>query len=152
MKSVTTLFLKLFLSVIVISALGFFIFLLPWVVSGLAEVIPAAPYLKYFGFMGLYGTVVPFLFALYQGIKLLIYINRNEAFSELSVNILKNIKYCAATISVLYVISMPLLYIMADKDDAPGILLFGLIVFSASIVSAVLTAVFEKRCNVYRIG
>lgn len=146
MKRYSTILLKI---VVFIGSpiLALFIFGLPWVVSGLAEVISVPPYLQYFGFIGLYGAIIPFLFALYETLKFLSYVNKNEAFSQISVNALNNIKYCAITISVLYVIGMPLLYLMADKDDAPGILLFGLIVFSAAIVSAVFATAFGKRCH-----
>lgn len=149
MKQKTTLSLKLAIFLIVIPILTLFIFGLPWVVSGLAEVIKVPPYLQYLGFIGLYGSVTPFLFALYHTIRFLGCIN-NKTLSELSVQALKNIKYNAATISVLYLIGMPLLFLMADKDDAPGILLFGLIVFSASILGAVFAAIFEKRCPKYQ--
>jgi hypothetical protein len=145
MKKQTTLFRKGVLYFAIFPILSFFIFLLPWVVSGLAEVIPAPPYLKYFGFMGLYGAVVPFLFALYQSIKFLSYIKRNEIFSEFSVMVLRNIKYSTVTISFLYLIAMPLLYFVADKDDSPGILLFGLIIYSASTVAAFSAAFLEKK-------
>ena len=145
MKQPTTIFMKVALFIIVIPILSFFVFGLPWVVSGLAEVIPVMPYIQYLGFMGLYGAVVPFLFALYQVVKFLSYSNNNKAYSEMSVVALKNIKHSAITISVLYVIAMPLLYLMADKDDAPGILLFGLIVFSASAVTAFFAVVFGKK-------
>jgi hypothetical protein len=151
MKGYSTIFLKV--AVIMGSPiLTLFVFLLPWVVSGLAEVIPVPPYLQYLGFMGLYGAVTPFLFALHQTINFIKYLNKNETFSELSLKALKNIKYSAITISSLYVIAMPLLYLMADADDAPGILLFGLIVFATSIVSAVFAHVFKKRCHNNKIS
>jgi hypothetical protein len=145
MKKQTTTFLKLALLIIVIPILGFFIIVLPGVTTGLSRVIPVSPYVQYFGFIGLYGAVTPFLFALYQSLKLLININKDKAFSESSLMALKTIKYCARTISVLYVIGMPLIFLMADGDDAPGVVLFALIVFLAGIVSAFFASGFEKR-------
>jgi hypothetical protein len=145
MKQKTTFFLKLALFLIVIPILSFFIFMLPGVTTGLTQVIEVSPYLQYFGFIGLYGAVTPFLVAVYQTIKLLININKDKAFSELSLKALKNIKYCAITISALYVLGMPLLFLMADADDAPGIILFVLIVILAGGVTAAFATVIEKR-------
>lgn len=125
-----------------------FIFLLPAVITGLTRVFPVSPYLQYLGFIGLYGAVVPFLFALYQTIKFLRFINKKGAFSELTVRALKNIKYCGITISGLYVIAMPLLFLMADGDDAPGIILFALLVILSTSVSAVFANIFEKKMPV----
>lgn len=121
------------------------IFLLPMVTTGLSRVISVSAYLQYLGFIGLYGAVPPFLFALYQTIKFISYANKNEALSELSVKTLKNIRYCGIIISLLYVIAMPLLFIIADGDDAPGIILFALIVILSTSISAVFANIFEKR-------
>ena len=66
------------------------------------------------------------------------------AFSELSVKALRNIKYCAITISALYAAGMPFLVSVADKDDAPGAVGFGLIFILASIVVATFAAVLQR--------
>ena len=149
MKRSSTIFLKV--AVFIGSPiLTIFIFLLPMVITGLTRVIPVSPYLNYIGFIGLYGAVTPFLFALYQTIKFLSYINNKGALSEQCVNALKNIRYCGITISVLYVIAMPLLFLMADGDDAPGIILFALIVILFTSMSAVFANFFQKRCNIIK--
>jgi hypothetical protein len=127
--------------------LTLFIFLLPWVVSGLEEVFPVAPYLQYLGFIGLYGSIVPFLFGLYQTMKFIGKINRDEAFSQGSVGVLDNIRYSASIISALYLLGMPLLFLMAEADDAPGLVLFSLMVFGGSVVTAVFANIFKKRCS-----
>jgi hypothetical protein len=81
---------------------------------------------------------------LYKAFKLLDYIDKNIAFSELSVSALKNIKYCAITISTLYVVILPFVTIIADKDDAPGLIIMGLVPIFASMVIAVFAAVLQK--------
>ena len=86
---------------------------------------------------------MPFYFALYQAFKLLRYIDKNTAFSELSVKALKNIKYCAITISGLYVLGLPLFHFIAKKVDPP-IVLMGLIIIFASLVIAVFAAVLQR--------
>lgn len=94
--------------------------------------------------IGLYVTAIPFFVALYQALRFLSYIDKNKAFSELSVRALKNIKYCAITISILYVVGMPLLFILAQEDDAPGLAALGLVITFASIVIAIFAAVLQK--------
>lgn len=127
---------------IVIGILGFLIFLLPVVLTGLSKVIPVSACWKYSGLIGLYGAALAFLFGLYQAIKILFNINK---YKKEGVGNLRLIKFSTISISGLYIISMPFLYLMADKDDAPGLLLFGLIVFLISSVSAVFVSAFEKR-------
>ena len=92
----------------------------------------------------MYVTAVPFFSALYQALKLLGYIDKNKAFSESSAKALRNIKYCAIATSALYVASMPFLIYVADKDDAPGAVGFGLIFILASIAVATFAAVLQK--------
>lgn len=92
----------------------------------------------------LYVAAIPYFIALYQTIKLLTYIDHSHAFSQLSVQALRNIKRCAIVISVLFIIDLPFLYRIAEVDDAPGVLLFSLIIVFASAVIAVFAAVLQK--------
>ncbi|MDF2822365.1 MAG: YoaS [Clostridiales bacterium] len=139
-----TIFLKVVVFLMGIPILAPYIFLFPWMVSRAVELNPELAYLQYLFIICLYATAIPFYFALYQTIKILGYIDKNKAFSNLSVKALKYIKYCAITISILCSTGMPLLFIVADDDDAPGIILLGLIVIFASIVIAVFAAVLQK--------
>ncbi len=92
----------------------------------------------------LYVSAIPYFIALFQTFKLLGYIDRNNAFSVLSVQTLKKIKLCAIVISVLFIVDLPFLFRIADIDDAPGIVLFSLIIIFASTVIAVFAAVLQK--------
>ena len=89
-------------------------------------------------------TAIPFFYALYQGLLLLGYIEKGTAFSELSVKAIQNIKNCAFTISVLYAAAMPYIIYVADKDDAPGAVMIGLVFIFAPLVTGVFAAVLEK--------
>ncbi|MGJ9385367.1 DUF2975 domain-containing protein [Salipaludibacillus sp. CF4.18] len=144
MKRGTTLFLKIALIIIGIPVIALCLFLVPEIASFAAELYPDIAYIKYLIFIDLYATAIPFYFALYQAFKLLSYIDKNKAFSELSVKSLKKIKYCAFTISALYVVGMPLFFLIAEKDDAPGIILLGMVMIFASMVIAVFAAVLQK--------
>ncbi len=48
------------------------------------------------------------------------------------------------TISILYVTGMPFLYLMGEMDDAPGIILLGMVIIFASMVIAVFAAVLQR--------
>ncbi|MFJ7738682.1 DUF2975 domain-containing protein [Lysinibacillus sp. NPDC097287] len=144
MKPGTTLFLKITVILIGIPVLAMCIFLVPEIANFAAELYPDNAYIKYLFLIDLYATAIPFYFALYQAFKLLSYIDKNKAFSELSVSSLKKIKYCAFSISILYVVGMPLFYLIAERDDAPGIIIIGMVMIFASFVIAVFAAVLQK--------
>jgi hypothetical protein len=144
MKRGTTFFLKIAVILIGIPVFALCIYLVPEIGNFAAELYPDIAYMKYLVLIDLYATAIPFYFALYQAFKLLSYIDNNKAFSELSVRALKNIKYCAITFSSLYVVGMPLFYLMAEKDDAPGIIVIGLVMIFASMVIAVFAAVLQR--------
>lgn len=144
MKRGTTLFLKVAVILIGIPVIALCLFLVPEIANYAAELYPDHTYLKYLVFIELYATAIPFYIALYQAFKLLSHIDKNKAFSELSVRALKNIKYCAIAISSLYVVGMPLFYLIAEKDDAPGVIVIGMVLIFASLVIAVFAAVLQK--------
>nr|MDH3154779.1 DUF2975 domain-containing protein [Bacillus licheniformis] len=144
MKRGSTLFLKIAVILIGIPVLALCIFFVPEIANFATELYPGISYLKYLVYADLYAAAIPFYFALYQAFKLLSYIDQNKAFSELSVRALKNIKYCAITISILFAAGMPLFYLIAEMDDAPGIILIGLVLIFASMVIAVFAAVLQR--------
>ncbi|MEC2204264.1 DUF2975 domain-containing protein [Bacillus subtilis] len=144
MNRMSTIFLKIALVLIGIPILALCIFIVPKIANYSAELFPNIAYIKYLVFIYLYVTAIPFYFALYQAFKLLSYIDKNKAFSGLSVRALKNIKYCAVTISIFYAAGMPVFYLMAEIDDAPGIIVIGLVIIFASMVIAVFAAVLQK--------
>jgi len=139
-----TLFFKVVIFLMAIPVLAMCIFVLPLIATLAGEINPELPYLEYLFLMAMYVTAIAYFVALYQALRLLSYIDKNIAFSELSVKALKNIKYCAITISVLYVVGLPLIYLMAEIDDAPGIIVLGLVIIFASTVIAVFAAVLQK--------
>src|SRR5581483_2190876 len=96
MKQGSTLFLKGVVVLLGLIVLALCVFALPYAIS-MENVGSYRPIL-----FGMYIPAIPFFFALYQALKLLSYIDKNAAFSELSVKALKNIKYSALAISGLY--------------------------------------------------
>ncbi|RBP02922.1 DUF2975 domain-containing protein [Rossellomorea aquimaris] len=137
-----TLFLKIAVFLIGTPVLALCVFGLPWLAKDVAGWELA--YLIYGILIVMYVSAIPFFGALYQAIRLLSYIDKNDAFSELSVKALKNIKYCATTITILYVAGMPLFYLMGERDDAPGVIVIGMMFVFAPLVIAVFAAVLQK--------
>lgn len=101
-----------------------------WVLRGIMAVIVA--------------SILPFLAALYQAFRLLGYIDTSEAFSDLSVTALKNIKRFAFAISLLYTLALPLFFIVGEVDDAPGVILMAASLIFAPFIIGVFAAVLQK--------
>jgi hypothetical protein len=142
MKRGSTLFLKLAVILMGIPVLSLGIFGLTWLPKN--PVNPDYAHILYPIVIGMYVSVIPFFAALYQAFKLLSYIDKNQAFSKISVKALKNIKICALTISGLYVVILPFVFLVADLDDAPGLVIIGMVPIFASIVIAVFAAVLQR--------
>jgi hypothetical protein len=137
-----TLFLRLAVIFIGLPVLALCIFGLFQLSNNPAN--PNYAYMLYPIVIGIYLSAIPFYIALYNAFRLLSYIDENKAFSQISVKALKNIKYCAITISALYVVLMPFVFFIAEKDDAPGLIIFGTFPVFASMVIAVFAAVLQK--------
>lgn len=142
MKRGSTLFLKMAVFLIGTPVLALCVFGVFWLVKNPAN--PDYAHMLYPIVVGMYGSVIPFILALYQAFKLLSYIDKNQAFSELSVKALKNIKICAITISGLYVVILPFVFLVADLDDAPGLILIGMVPIFAAMVISVFAAVLQR--------
>ncbi|SDD61829.1 Protein of unknown function [Paenibacillus sp. CF095] len=142
MKRGTTIFLKLAVLLIGVPVLALCIFGIPWLANN--PVNPNYAGALYPIVIIMYVSVIPFIVALYQAFRLLSYIDKNEAFSLMSVKSLKTIKYCAIVISSLYFVMLPFVYVVAEKDDAPGLILMGMVPIFASLVIAVFSAVLQR--------
>jgi hypothetical protein len=97
------------------------------------------PFLAY-----VYVTSIPFFIPFYQAFKLLGYIERNLAFSQVSVNALRNIKFSSLVLAGLVAGAVPQLAMFAQDDDAPGVVLIVLVIIFAAFVIATAAAVFQK--------
>lgn len=139
-----TLFLKTAVVLIGVPILALCVIVLPWILRDASTSSPQMAYVLYGILTVMYVTAIPFFLALYQAFKLLTYIDLNNAFSHQSVKALKNIKHCAAAISILYLLSTPLFYIVGEVDDAPGVILIGAAFVFAPLVVSVFAAVLQK--------
>ncbi|MGE8205521.1 DUF2975 domain-containing protein [Heyndrickxia sp. NPDC080065] len=138
--SITSLKVALFLIGFIILSLC--IFALPSLASYAAKMNPEFSYFKYPVLYGLYMTAVPFFFALYQAFKLLTCIESNNAFSEIAVGALSRIKYCAATVVILYVLGIFMLGLQNALH--PGIAIVGLLIIFTAFVISLFSAVLQE--------
>ncbi|CEG28795.1 DUF2975 domain-containing protein [Bacillus sp. B-jedd] len=142
MKRGSTLFLKMAVFIMGIPVLALCVVGVFWLAKNPAN--PEYAHILYPIVFGVYGSTIPYYMALYQAFMLLGFIDKNEAFSELSVMALKKIKYCALTISGLYAAILPFVYFVAELDDAPGLIIMGMVPVFASLVIAVFAAVLQR--------
>jgi hypothetical protein len=94
-----------------------------------------------------YAGSIPFFVALYQAIRALGYIGRNQVFSPEVVKALRIIRYCAfAIIGFVIVEELWILLLIDARDrDNPGApILLGLLVVLPSIVVATVAAMLER--------
>jgi len=139
-----TLFLRVVVVLLGVPVLALCMFLVPEMAKVAAELLPEFPAIRYDVFFLFDASAIPFYFALYQAFNLLRYIDGDTAFSDLSVQALRKIKHCAVIISVLHALALPLFYLFAEAEDAPGVVIAGCVVPFASIVIAVFAAVLQK--------
>ena len=136
------LFLKMAVCILGIPALVLCILGLPWLFNN--PVNPQYANIIYPAIVGIYLAVIPFFIALYQALRILSDIEKNEAFSDLTARALKKIKYCAIAIGCLFVVVLPFVFLIAQEDDAPGLVLIGMFITAIPIVIAVLTDILQK--------
>lgn len=146
MKKGTTLFLKFALVVIALPVAAIILILMPQLVIAAFEHMNGEDVLPFLmlGMVTIASlSAIPYYNALYQAFKLLKLIETSAAFSDASVAALRKIKKSAFLISLLYTIALPMIFSVAQWDDAPGLVLIGMVIVGASIVVGVFAAVLE---------
>jgi hypothetical protein len=94
--------------------------------------------------IGLFGAAAAFFVAVHQAWLLLIYLDKKKPFSSESVTALKYIKYAAFVIAAVFVVAMPLLYWIAEQDDAPGLIIVGMVFAATPAVVGVFAGVLQS--------
>ena len=147
MRQVSTMFLKVIIIAMIIPVLFLGLYVLPKMAGGAFGFVTDGDSIGY-AILGIvlvmYVTAVPFCLALYQTVKLLTYIEKDQAFSQVAVTALTKVKNYAKIISGLYVLTLPMLYIVAEWDDAPGVIVIGIVIIGASFSIAVFASVLQR--------
>lgn len=118
--------------------------ILPAIATGWTQEYPSLAALQYPVLVWLSLTTIPFYAALYQSMKLLGYIDKGTAFSQLSVTALGRIKICGAMLGLLYAAGLPFVYEIAQFEDAPGLIVIGMMISFAGFAVGIFAAVLER--------
>lgn len=134
----STLFLKLILLVLSLAVLTFCGFLLYQITQSdsLGDYQPIL--------IGVLISTIPFLYVFYQAYNLLNNIDANLSLTDSSVNSLRIIKVCSFLISSMYLIGSPFIFTIAQRDDAPGVVLIDIILLLGSFSVGVFTYILQK--------
>lgn len=92
----------------------------------------------------LYLTTIPYYLGLFKAWKLLGLIDAGRAFTVPAAAALRFIAWCVASIGILYGLSLPWFYVWADRDDAPGLMVIGLVFTAVPTIVAVCVAVLQR--------
>lgn len=156
MKKASTIILRLALLAMAVVMLGI-CFGIGWTVN--AEGRSNSEY-SYVGIILLIGTcsaAVPFFITLFQSAKLLSIIDRGRVFSEQSINALSAIiRSTLVVFAVCTIGGLPFFYMIAEMDEAPGVIFLGMaisgIVFAIAMFAYVLRWLlkeaigYKERC------
>jgi hypothetical protein len=150
MKRGIVIFLRFAVAVIGLAVLLLCVFWVPALAERAANVYLEFQSLKYPVVLAVFLTTIPFYLAVYQTMKLLHLIEHKNAFSEMAVAALKNIKQLAMAEVVLYVLGLAALALR--KALHPGIaLMVGAIVFAALTISLFAALLQELLSNALEI-
>jgi hypothetical protein len=143
-SQVTTWFLKA--SVLGMSAVVilFCVLVIPVIDREWPNELPHLASWRYALIFNIIAAAILFFVAASQVLKLLSLIDANKAFSRASVKAMKNVKYCGLVVGALSATILPLIYFLADSDDAPGlILIYGIIFVGMPMVLGVFAGVAQ---------
>ncbi len=144
-KKSAMLLLKATLVLMGLSVIALVIIALPKLYNGALAEFTYAPNAILGIVVVLYALAVPILVILLQAWKLLVLIDKNKGFSNYSINAFQNIKYASLIGGALLMLGfVPLLYPIAEENDAPGLLVYGFIFACIPFVVAAFAQVLEK--------
>jgi hypothetical protein len=147
-RSGSTLFARGVVYLVGIAALTVCVILLPELAREEAVGKPVNPYLTFAFLGGAYTLAVPFFVAIYHTLKLLHYIDHDQAFTKRSISSLQKIKICAMVFSALIIAAVvtgiTVSRIMDPREDVTFMVTFGGIFTFVSTVIAVFVAVLQK--------
>lgn len=144
MEKGSTLFLKGMLLLMAVPVLVFSFFVLPKVMGLFTYHLSGGRVMYTLLLLGFVSTALAYFFALYQGFRLLVAIDEQRAFERSSVLALKKIRGAASYISFFYVILLPAVYLVAERDDAPGLILIGLLFILVTAAVAVFAQILVR--------
>lgn len=143
-KRGSTVFLRVGVSVIGLGVLALCIFLLPLMWLHAYDEWPHHGYAVRVVVGAMYLSAIPFYVGIYKGWRVLDAIDKNQGFSLRPVKSLQVVAISAATISFIYLLSLPFFYIWADNTDAPGLMIIGLFLVGMPLIISVAVALLAR--------
>lgn len=145
-KQGSATFLKVVVFLVGIAVLALCIYWMPALTIKDLKAHPGGDYTIFPLLVCAYGVCITFSIALFQVYKLLTYIKRDNAFSELSLNTLKRIKRCALAaifFMLLMIISLKVISTI-NGDDAAGPISISLMGILATCIITAIVDVLQK--------
>lgn len=137
-------FLKIISILAIVPAMFLCLYYFPSLfIKGVDLSSPYAPYMLVI-IISVYFISVPYTYAFYITFRLLCLIESREFFTEQSTNYLTRIKKLAYLVAVFFTVDLPFIYIVADMDDAPGLVMIGLFLTIFSLAIGVFASVLSK--------
>ena len=144
MKQFSMIFLRTAIICMGLGVLALCTLLLPLLWQDVDREFPSYSYAVYAVFTAMFIAAIPFFVGLFNAWKLLTYINRGMPFTRESAKTLRTIAFSAGSISAIYIVSMPFFYVWSDRDDAPGLMLIGIVLVGAPIVIAMFASLLHQ--------
>ncbi|GAK12447.1 DUF2975 domain-containing protein [Geomicrobium sp. JCM 19039] len=123
---------------------------LPYLTNVFVEIDPSYAYLQLPGLIGIYLTLIPFCYALYQSFLLLRYIEQRNVFSLHSAKALKSIRSCAFVIAGFYIVGC--IFFFTQNALHPSLLLISVAIifvcFVISVFSGLLQALLTSAVEI----
>ncbi|MGX7132540.1 MULTISPECIES: DUF2975 domain-containing protein [Enterococcus] len=144
MMKTKTLFLKASLLFISLLVLLFSLFIFPKFPHAMQQEYPRITYENWAFIGGLYLSELCFYFAVFQAFRVLRQVDHNQAFSQETLLAVTRLKQGLFGMGGSYLTFLPFLYVMADVEDAPGLIFVGLGVIAVPFIAAVFVAILQK--------
>lgn len=94
--------------------------------------------------ISLYGTAISSLSIIFFVYRILRLIDQNNPFSTQALQLIRKIKQATLVIFVLFLGLLPMVYRIADVEDAPGVVIIGLGIIAVPLALSVFVATIEK--------
>ena len=134
MKKRHAILLITVLAVISVSILLIAIFVMPSIAEQTAQIHPEVGFLQYPVLLGIYATVIPFLYAIAKTVFIVMDVQKGEYGSSTITESLQHIQYCAWTIITIYIAGFVM--IVTANAMPPLLALLGIVILLVTLLVA----------------
>lgn len=141
MKKLSVLFLKLSIFVLMIPVIGFGLYGLFWLSRN--PVNPRYDQMIYPVLAGIYLASIPCLFAGVLLYQLVSHVGNDSLTMKIKESILKKLRTAAVTSGIIFTLMLPFIFMIAQEDDAPGLIIMAGVPILISMISAAIFTLFQ---------